>query len=355
MGQTRSTRRQQEGQRLLSEVQASRERQNLLLVRDYRQAAERLQSAYNNALPAIASTTEGLFDALVPSYPRNYDPQSEAIRAALERFKAGIERDLAGLSATLADQSASLQTSGAINGYRAGIANLTSGGVRVAFNSVTAQNIVAGIDYVDSEPFRAAVGGLAEYHAQQAVDIVLSAIAQGQNPRITAQAIAGYFKGSQSPMVDALRLTRTTQIYSARNGTQQIYKQTGVSQWIWSANLGNPRTCLACIAMHGTLHPVDELLNDHFNGRCAACPVTPRWSELGLAGQELQVETGVDWFNRQDANTQIAAMGPQLFEAWQKGKFTFSPDAVVGTYSNPIFGIMRHRNTNAEILSVSNS
>lgn len=155
-------------------------------------------------------------------------------------------------------------------------------------------------------------------------------------------------------MQDALRMARTTQIYASRMGTREIYERVGTNEWMWAASLDD-RVCLACVCMHGQIFPVTELLNDHHMGRCAMVPITPRWSELGYEGGGEWIDQqpyldGVHWFTSQPMERQRRIMGVQLLEAWQRNEFILGPDAVVGTYDNDIFGPMRRRRTNAEIL-----
>lgn len=337
--------------RIQAEVQQARTRTLVLLAQDYAPAAQRLNVAYQSSLESITTTLSQFTDQLTPSYPANYDPQAEGVRAAVERFRNGIQRDLAPLQNAINAEVPDLQRSGAARGYEAGLLNLQAGGVGVQWNTTTQESIVSAINYVDKPAFNSAVSFLGNYHGEQVGNLIIAAVAQGENPRTVARIAEQYFTLSGNPLRDAERLARTTQIYAARTGTNEIYKRYGVERWMWSANLGNPRTCLACIAMHGTLHPTTEILNDHHNGRCAAVPITPTWESLGLVGGEPQWETGVNWFARQEEDIQRQAMGPALYYAWNRGMFQFTPQAVVGTYNNPIFGEMRRRKPNYEIVS----
>jgi hypothetical protein len=97
------------------------------------------------------------------------------------------------------------------------------------------------------------------------------------------------------------------------------------------------------------------MLNDHHRGRCAAIPITPSWRELGFPdGREPAFETGVDWFNRQDAATQRAVLrNDRLFAAIQAGEVAFTPEMIVGTYDNDVFGRMRRARSFVEIVGAS--
>ncbi|MDR0482577.1 MAG: phage head morphogenesis protein [Cellulomonadaceae bacterium] len=51
--------------------------------------------------------------------------------------------------------------------------------------------------------------------------------------------------------------------------------------WMWSCSL-TERSCCTCIALHGTIHPIDEDMLEHQSGRCAPVPLTKTWRELGF-------------------------------------------------------------------------
>lgn len=326
-----------------AELQKGRQAFYGRLARDAGDAAARLEQAYDSALDDIRRG--------IASFDRWTATDTEyALMHARDELRIVLERELDELESALIDVSARLQKSGVEQGVRAGLAALERGGMAVSFNVPTVDAIKAAIGYVDSVAWRAAVESLAQFHAQQAADLVLAGFAAGQNPRQVAAALRGYFVTSKRPMIDALRMARTTQLYAAREGTRQIYERTGVQEWIWSANVGNPRTCMACICLHGTVHPVSEILQDHHMGRCAPIPVTPKWAELGFAGgREIEVETGISWFMKQPADVQRALMGPKFYEQWVTGGFRL--EQMPRLYDNDIFGPMYRKSTLTELIS----
>lgn len=321
-----------------------------------------LQQNRRRMLAGLAEEWRGIAEELAETYARvelaileriaNLRPDDDP--ALLMQRLAEVQGDFEMLSRQLlANEDLFLRT-GAEAGARVGVANLKAGGVRVAWGVVDAEQILAGINLVDDEAYRAMIARYAPYHAQRVRDVVLDAISRGKNPRETAQLLAGWLDGSKSALRDAERIARTTQLYAARRGTQLIYIGNEIDRWMWSANIGNPRTCLACVAMHGTIHPSTQTLNDHWLGRCAPLPITPRWRDLGLDGSDEHPVTGVAWFNNQTEDEQRRIMGAELYDFWRAGLFEFNPRSVVGVDRHPVFGEMRHRKPNYEIVGVGN-
>lgn len=321
---------------LNAEMQANRRRMLVGLAEDWTAVAERLTGVYQQMAQVI-------LDRLA----RPLDGDDPAL--LLERL-GEVQGDMQALAQALANSDDVFLT-GARAGANVGASNLRAGGMRVAWGEVAREQILAGINLVDEQAWGAMVGRFAPYHVEQLRAIVLDAVSRGKNPRETAELMRAYFEGDK-PLNDALRIARTSQLYAARRGTQLVYIDNNVGSWMWSANLGSPRTCLACIAMHGTIHPSTEMLNDHFNGRCAPLPITPRWRDLGIEAEDNPMVTGVGWFERQAPIEQQRMMGAGLYEFWQAGLFTFSPQAVVGENRHPVFGEMRHRKPNWEIIGV---
>jgi hypothetical protein len=105
-----------------------------------------------------------------------------------------------------------------------------------------------------------------------------------------------------------------------------------VEGWIWVAALGDPGTCMSCVAMHGTVHPVYEPLNDHYNGRCRQAPKA--------VGFDNPVdEVGTEWFEQQSEAFQRQALGPGKYEAWRDGAFELN--ALTTEQTDAVYGPMR--------------
>jgi hypothetical protein len=90
------------------------------------------------------------------------------------------------------------------------------------------------------------------------------------------------------------------------------------------------RVCLCCIALHGKRYPIGDPILDHFNGRCIGVPV--------VRGRVLNIETGVQWFNRLPVSQKTAIAGYANYNALQQR--AVSMEDFVQEVQNPIFGAM---------------
>lgn len=141
-------------------------------------------------------------------------------------------------------------------------------------------------------------------------------------------------------LVRALRIARTETIRAYRDSAIDRYRrQPGlVEGWTWVASLGR-RTCAVCIAMHGSVHPLDEPFASHPACRCSPAPVTRSWADLGTPGvreTRLMLEDGETWFARQPAALQQQILGPGKHAAYTDGALALT-DLVERT-SSAIWG-----------------
>ncbi|RMG77089.1 MAG: hypothetical protein D6711_02350, partial [Chloroflexi bacterium] len=259
------------------------------LARTYRPIGLRLRDAYNVFLQELESKS---------SVDINVDDVRLSYRVFLE---------------VLEDTASEVQRQGVVEGMRYGVDFLQDvTGVEVRWTQTTVDSVIKTLDYLDRLPDL--VNKFEDYHIGKVQAIILAAQNEGLNPRQTALLLRDYFTRGQNPLYEAERFARSLQIYGSREGARAIYERNGVEQWIWSANIGSRRTCMACIVKHGTVHPITEVLNDHFNGRCSAIPVVKN------AQLSYQFEDGISWFMRQDEDTQRYFLGARFYDAWQQGK-----------------------------------
>ncbi len=166
---------------------------------------------------------------------------------------------------------------------------------------------------------------------------LIEGVALGKGTRTIARDLEHAFAGNLSR---ALLISRTEVNGAYRRATLTGYRQASylLAGWVWVASMGK-RTCAACIAMHGSVHPLDEDFASHPACRCSPAPVTHTWADLGFPGQRetgLQLEPGEEWFGRQDRVTQLAILGPGKQRAYREGRIRLAdlPEPTV----HPVWG-----------------
>ena len=210
----------------------------------------------------------------------------------------------------------------------------------------------AGLLGADS-PLRAALENkYGQFVADNVETHLLDGLAKGQGPRQVAQLLERNLKkGLGTGLSSALTTIRTAQIKSHQIATHANYlaNQNVVKEWVWVSALDS-RCCLSCIEQHGTVHPITETLNDHYNGRCAAVPVTIAYRDLGLDIPEVTTPTisGEDWFNSQPAAVQREMMGGAMYDAYKAGQVGFGDFS--RKHDDPAYGEMLREASLKDIL-----
>jgi hypothetical protein len=242
----------------------------------------------------------------------------ERAERELDRFETFLETTIG--AAGLAAIGLGLAHSEAL------VNSLTGGG----FAGVDSAAMKYLLEYLkDGSPLYERLALLTGGTVDRVIQAIVDGVGSGFNPRKIADLIRDAFGGG---LTDALRWTRTTQLYSYRDSARANYMASGVvDKWMWYAELGDPATCESCIAMHGTLHDLDESLDDHFNGRCCALPY--------IEGLSEPIQSGEEWFNSLSEAEQRGIMGNNKYEAYKEGKFEFSQ--LSRQQVNDIFGSMR--------------
>jgi SPP1 gp7 family putative phage head morphogenesis protein len=149
------------------------------------------------------------------------------------------------------------------------------------------------------------------------------AIAIAREVRMAVQAM---------PRSAAEAIMRTAQMTAYRQATTASYMANAdilEPQAIRVAAL-DARTCMACVALHGTLVPLDQPIAEHWNGRCTTV--------AQVRGRRRIVQTGNDWLSGLSEAQQRAQMGQAAYEAWRAGALRLAD--FVQKRSDPIFGEM---------------
>ena len=187
----------------------------------------------------------------------------------------------------------------------------------------------------------APLGDLLEPLGPQAVlgvrEQIGTGIALGKGPRETANLVR---TAAGIPLSRALLITRTETNRAFREATRLSYQTNSqvVKGYRRHADQSS-RTCMACIALDGTLYSLYEPLNEHPNGRCALVPDVLDYKDLGLdIPPEARPPGAQDWFIDQSPDVQRQMLGATRYRAWEAGELQLP--SLVEIQSNPIWGNM---------------
>lgn len=316
------------------------------LAREYEAEAIRLKKAYEATVKKVAPEQGALIakiKALEEASGGVIDANTLKSLNEYERLVARIKTEMDDFSRRLNDSMQKLSDGAVkIGGESAlGLAEMTSGKIWASqWMQPDPQMLKRLIGFMDSEAMQAQLGKLGANAGQSVADVLIALTAQGKNSVAIATALNNWYA---VPYSWAENMARTAQAWSYRGATHANYQANSdiVTGWMWwSARDG--RVCVSCLVMHGTIHGLDEVLNDHHRGRCTPLPIvkgTDWWKST---------ESGEDWLAKQDESMQREIMGRGMWEAWRGGKVRFSD--LSATYEDTVYGEMRRVKTLKEAL-----
>lgn len=297
-------------------------------------AIARLTRAYRLALDRLFT----LLDLLMFEIEGTGVTRSSLFR--LTRYRALVEQinaELIGLQTLTANEIATGGRLWLTRGELAGREMLSATiiqdiGLAAEFNRLSVDAIETLMGFLAPDgPLYARLRLLAPTTYQEVIDKLTTGIITGMGPRQIARTLtAAYGQG----LTDAVRMVRTAQVYAYReaNRASMVANSDVVDGWIWYSQLISGRTCMSCVAQHGTLHGLEERLNDHHNGLCVPLP--------SVKGYPAPVEQGgADWFAAQPEAVQRQMMGPGKYAAWKSGQVAI--DQMTGIHVDDVYGDMR--------------
>lgn len=157
--------------------------------------------------------------------------------------------------------------------------------------------------------------------AQAITNELITGTAVGRNPRETARQVLK--KGLAQGLQHVLLVARDQQIRSYREMVRQRYDDSDVVYGYMRLAAKNMRTCVACLALDGSVYATNQLMALHPQDRCAMVPLVegfplPKW------------QTGEEWFKTLGEDEQRRMMGNGRYEAWRDGLFSFRQLATIG-------------------------
>ncbi len=278
---------------------------------------------------ALTTALEGVFAAARDAEARNerLTPDHPAVEAFLGQLGAELDNLSANLgSASGAVVLAALTVSGALARQLS-----LPRGQDSAWRGLTIQQLLnAGLrNYTARPAFAQMLRGFGAASVAQVQNGIRLAFQRGTSPTRLARLLRQYAK--TMPRTRAITIARTLQLQTWRDATVLHYAANShiVRYMIRIAALDG-RTCIACVALHGTRLEVGQSLQDHYNGRCTVIGVT-EWLPR-------TIETGEEWLRRQPRDFQIGLMGGAAWRAWRERAVELIE--FVEEVTDPLFGEM---------------
>lgn len=163
------------------------------------------------------------------------------------------------------------------------------------------------------------------------IQAIIEGVSLGKNPVTIGQEITRAF-GTE--LTDAIRASRTAQLWAYRESTRLNYIANGNETYVWFAEL-DERCCGACAALHGTEFYTDVVMDGHYNCRCTLIPKSAYDAMVnnGVTG------SGEDWFKMLTSDEQDKLLGKQKAEAYRGGAFKFGE--LIKRVDDGVYGSMR--------------
>lgn len=272
-------------------------------------------------------------------------PDDPYLRALLADFGDALKKDAVLIDAVAPDvQTLGIDAAGQFVRQTSlpGFSDAMLHSIGVQWNTPDPEAVNAAVGFVTSDAWKAELQQYTSDPVDKALQIAIRGIVAGEGPLTTAREVHAFIEAY--PAYRANSLMRTTQLESYRAATaihQDANRDILVVQ-IRQAALDD-RTCLCCIALHGTEVPIGEPILDHDQGRCFS--ITKVKGRLGevvtqryINDEPVMFQTGEEWFNALPEERQKAIAGFGALDALKRGEVRMGD--FVQPYQSDIFGDM---------------
>ncbi len=296
------------------------------------------EAAAQDALRAITASVESgivarRFDELDAEAARlveageRMSASNPVLRALLADLEPALRRSTLQIDrGALAAQTAGVEAAGVIT-RRLALGDLPL--AAVGWNTPDPEAVNALVGYLRGDAWADELGR----YPQQVLDAVLNQAVRGMVEGWGALKVAREVRrvAANLSVAQAANLMRTAQMTSFRDAAALHQRANAdiLTHQVRYAALDD-RTCLCCVALHGTILPVGERVDDHHQGRCVGIAVA--------RGSSRMVQTGEAWFAALDAERARGLAGDSAYELLRSGRATLRD--FVQSYTDPVFGQM---------------
>lgn len=259
-------------------------------------------------------------------------PDNAVLRALIADMEPTLQRSARALdngATGIQEGSSALAGRATFQMSQAGMDNEDKAWIRARWNQPDPAAVAALVDYADKPAWNDEIKNYPGLTLDTMLNQAVRGMVEGWGPNRVAKSITNI--ATTLPLAKAQILTRTLYMESYRSASaaSQLANADILESQIRIEVLDG-RTCLCCIALHGTKMRVGEKVNDHHGGRGSSITV--------VIGRPRTVQTGEQWFNALPDSERLKIAGPGNYDALQSGKAQLRD--FVQDYTDPVFGDM---------------
>lgn len=282
-----------------------------------------------NELEAEAARLEQAGERLRPD-----NPVLRALLADLETSLQANQRRMTDAASSLTEEGAAASGQATQLLTFAGMDDQTVSSIQGVWNRPDPQAVAALVDFTSDPAWDEMLTRYGDYILERLNNKALYGFTQGWGAVRTAEELARLANGMT--VREAETILRTLYLQSYRRGTAatQAANAAILEPTATRVAVLDRRTCLACVALHGTEIPLGQPVKDHWNGRCT--------SIARVRGITRNITRGVDWFNslpeERQAEQEAFRRSPGAFDAFKAGAVRLDDFAAEAT--DTVFGEM---------------
>lgn len=192
-----------------------------------------------------------------------------------------------------------------------GVSDQQLAGIGVRWNNPDPEALNAVVNYTNSDAWAALLKKYGDIEAQVRA-IALDGIAGGRGALAIARDLREAIESLPASQANTLMRTLQMQSFKEATALNQVANADILEPETIRIAALDDRTCMSCVALHGTRLPLGATVDDHWNGRCTSITIVK-----GLPPPDVQ--TGEDWFANRTEDQQREQMGNAAYEAWKAG------------------------------------
>jgi SPP1 gp7 family putative phage head morphogenesis protein len=247
---------------------------NRELLRQYGLTLDRIAREMNRVLRGTESRAKAIGDLFAGS---EHDPRLTIIRGRADFILAELDKFGAKGQAIVANAP---QQAVALGTRHAETRITQVAGTFTKPNPGRIAQTVARVS--DGTSGRAYFDRFATQGAQKAVDTMTQGVIMGNHPDVITRALRAQMSTSDASLSS---FVRTEVLSAARDGlTDTMQTNSDVcTGWVWNA-AEDDTTCDVCWAMNGSVHSIDEPMDEtHVNCRCIQDPTTVSYEDIAAS------------------------------------------------------------------------